>query len=149
MGARWFGDGLGDKISDVSGLRCDDPSLTKQSDKDAADINNIMKRWERTGELPNMIARDPHWGDFSDVPTLMEAFAIVDHAEEQFENLDAQVRVRFANDPIAFAAFATDPKNRDELSKLGLLKPQDAPKPAEGAATGGKGEPAPKAGSGQ
>lgn len=147
MGARWYGDDLGDSVSDETGLFCKDPSLTKQADKEAADINNIVRRYEKTGELPNMISRDPIWGDFSDVPTFQEAFVVVAKAEEQFAALDAPIRNRFGNDPAEFLRFATDPSNLEEMRTLGLLKPVIAP-PAP-AVEGGKGEPAPKAGSGQ
>lgn len=122
MSARWYGDGLGDEISDKTALRCADPSLTKQADRDAADINNILKRYEKTGELPNMIKRDPVWGDFADMPTFQEAFEVVAKAEEQFAALDAQVRRRFDNDPALFLAFASDPQNTEEMRSLGLLK---------------------------
>lgn len=98
-----------------------DKGLTKQADAKDCDINLLMKRFERTGTLPDMIVRDGHYGDYSDVPTLQEAFAIAAHAQEQFDNLDAPIRNRFDNDPLKFAAFATDPKNLGEMEKLGLL----------------------------
>lgn len=125
MSARWFGDGKGDEMSQATGLACKDVSLTKQADKESADINNIMKRYEKTGQLPEMIKTNPHWGDYSDAPTFQEAFEIVQKAEDQFAALDAQVRKRFGNNPAAFLEFASDPKNAKEMVDLGLLIPQD------------------------
>lgn len=124
---RWDGDGLNDQVSQATGLSCKDPSLTKQADKEAADINNILKRYEKTGSLPDMIARDPQWGDFADVPSFQEAFEIVAKAEEQFAALDAPIRKRFANDPAEFLAFVNDPRNEAEMRELGILKPKEAP----------------------
>lgn len=101
-----------------------DKGLTKQADAKDCDINAIFKRFERTGQLPNLIAREGRYGDFSAVPDYQEACEIVRHAEEQFLNLDVELRNRFENDPSKFLAFATDGKNIDEMEKLGLLKPE-------------------------
>lgn len=101
-----------------------DKGVTKQSDAKDCDINAIFKRYERTGQLPDMIVRDGSYGDFSEVPTYQEALNIVIRAKEQFMALDAGVRNRFDNDPAKFLAFATDEKNYDEMEKMGLLKPE-------------------------
>lgn len=101
-----------------------DKGVTKQSDLKDCDINSIFKKYERTGQLPDMIVREPRYGDFSNVPDYQEAKQIIADANEQFEALDVNVRNRFGNNPEAFLAFATDPKNIDELEKMGLLKPE-------------------------
>lgn len=101
-----------------------DPGLTKQSDAKDSDINNILKKWEKTGALPDMIVREPRYGDFSNVTDYQEALHIVRHAEEQFISLDAHIRNRFDNDPAKFLEFVQDPKNEDEMENLGLLKPE-------------------------
>lgn len=101
-----------------------DKGLTKQSDSRDCDINAMFKRFEKSGQLPNMIVRDGRYGDFSNVPDYQSAIGIVRHAHEQFEALDATIRNRFDNDPAKFLAFATDPKNTEEMEKLGLLNEQ-------------------------
>nr|QJB20273.1 MAG: internal scaffolding protein [Microvirus sp.] len=101
-----------------------DKGLTKQSDAKDCDINAIFRRYERTGQLPDMILKNGSYGDFSDVPTYQEALNIVIRAKEQFMALDAGVRNRFDNDPAKFLAFASDEKNYDEMEKMGLLKPE-------------------------
>lgn len=100
-----------------------DPGLTKQADAKDCDINSIFKRYEKTGQLPDMIVREPRYGDFSSVPSYQEAINIVRHAEEQFANLDVHLRNRFENDPVKFLEFCQDTKNLDEMEKLGLLSP--------------------------
>lgn len=97
---------------------------TKQADKESCDINNILKRYEKTGVLPDMIKQNPQYGDFSMAPDYQEALNIVRFAEEQFAALDAHIRLRFDNDPEKFLAFASDDKNYDEMEKMGLLKPE-------------------------
>lgn len=101
-----------------------DRGVTKQSDAKDCDINTIFKRYERTGQLPDMIVREPRYGDFSEVPDYQTSLEIVRTAQEQFDALGVDVRNRFANDPALFLAFVTDPKNVDEVERMGLLKPE-------------------------
>lgn len=101
-----------------------DRGVTKQADAKDCDINAIFKRFEKTGQLPDLIAKNGRYGDFSAVPDYQEAVQIVRTAEEQFMALEANVRNRFENDPAKFLAFVTDEKNYDEMEKMGLLKPE-------------------------
>jgi len=123
------GDGLNDEVSQATGLQCLSPSLAKQSEKDSCDINVILRRYEKTGILPDLIKQDPQYGDFADVPDFQAAHAIVSMAMAQFEALDAPLRKRFDNDPAQFLAFATDKANLEEMRKLGLAKPAPDPAP--------------------
>lgn len=108
-----------------------EPTLTKQSEKEACDINNIMARYQQTGVLPDMIRQDPQYGDFSDIGSFMEAQNIVAHANAQFAALDAHVRARFNNNPAEMLKFveqaANDPEKGSELVKLGLAIPREMP----------------------
>lgn len=116
-------------LDESTGEYVPEPSLTEQSHKDSCDINKILERYARTGELPTMINSDPRWGDFTDVPSYQKALEIVGHAQDQFESLDAPIRKRFGNDPQEFLAFASDPKNLPEMVKLGLAT-ERGPSPA-------------------
>lgn len=105
-------------------------SRTLQSDAEAADINNILKRYQRTGLLPEMIKTNPRYGEFADVPSYQEALNIVKLAHEQFDNLDAHVRARFQNSPEEFLAFTSNSDNLKEMVELGLAiekKPEIEP----------------------
>lgn len=101
--------------------------MTKQSFKDECDINNIMKKYKNTGMLPEMIKTQPQYGDFSEVSDYMESMNIVLKAQEQFQNLSADVRNRFQNDPALFLDFANDPKNGEEMVKMGLATKKEMP----------------------
>jgi len=101
-----------------------DKGVTKQADLKDCDINAIFKKYERCGQLPDMIVREGRYGDFSAVPDYQEALEIVRHAEEQFTNLDVSIRNRFENDPVKFLEFVNDPKNIDEMDRMGLLTPE-------------------------
>ena len=106
----------------VAVLDCQDGSRTKQSFKEECDINTIMKRYENTGVLPELIKTNPAYGDFSDVGTYLEAMSVVKLAEEQFSGLSAKVRDRFSNDPVKFLEFANNPGNGKEMIDLGLAQ---------------------------
>lgn len=99
------------------------PGRTVQAEKDSCDINKILERYTRTGQLPDMIRREPRYGDFSEVPTFQEALEVVQRAETQFAGLSARVRERFHNEPAEMLAFCSDPKNAEEMIKLGLALP--------------------------
>lgn len=95
---------------------------TKQSFRPECDINSIMAKYYKNGRLPEMIKRNPVYGDFSTAVDFQTAQNLVIRAEEQFNGLSAKVRDRFKNDPAEFLKFATDPKNQEELVAMGLAK---------------------------
>jgi len=102
------------------------PSRTHQSFKEESNINTIMKKFAKTGQLPEMINREPRYGDFIDAPDYLTAMNAVAHANEQFANLSAATRKRFSNDPAEFLEFATNPENGDEMIRLGLATRRQA-----------------------
>lgn len=119
-----------DEVSGESGLLCPEPTLAQQQFKDEADINTILERFGRTGELV-VPARLPQYGDFDQVNDYHSAMNAVRSAQESFEALPAKVRARFENDPARFVEFCMDETNRDELVALGLA--EAVQKPAEPA----------------
>lgn len=121
------------RASDEAGLKCEDLSLTKQADAKDADINEIVRRFNITGQLPQNI-RMPTYGDFTDIPTFQEAQNAIRLAQEAFDAMPAEIRSRFHNDPAEFVDFCSDENNRAEAIKLGLVPAQ----PASEAATAAK-----------
>lgn len=105
-------------------LHFNDESLTHQSFKDECDINNIVKKYKRTGIVTHVTSKVSRYDDLSDVPTFHEAMNIVASATQEFEQLPAALRKRFANDPAQFLDFVHDPKNVPEMRELGLLNPE-------------------------
>lgn len=106
-----------------------DPSLAKQSFAEECDINTIVRRFGLTGQLPQDV-RMPMTGDFTDVKNFHEAMQLVVEAREAFMQMPADVRARFGNDPGAFVDFASDPENKEEARRLGLLVPEAVKEPA-------------------
>lgn len=115
-----------------------EPSLTVQDQLEECDINLIVKKHEATGILPVMNL-PPVFGDFSDVKSYQDALQIVIEADKTFSALPADVRKRFGNDPAQFLDFVDDPKNADELVKMGLRTPQsDSSEKTTSTASGGE-----------
>lgn len=120
-----------DLASYDSGLLCEDLSLAVQDARDEVDINTIVRRFGLTGQLPDEV-RVPQYGDFVGLDDYHSAMNAVADANESFDALPADLRSRFNNDPAVFVEFCLDERNRDEMTKLGLLKPVE-PAPAEPA----------------
>jgi len=101
-----------------------EPSLTEQAHENDANINVIMARYERTGQMPKLTAT-PEYGDFSQVPDYRTALDMIRDRQATFGTLPAKVRERFSNDPAKFIDFVTNPENTDELYTMGLaIRPE-------------------------
>lgn len=108
-----------DKVSNETGLACEDASLTQQHQKDDADINTIVRRFGLTGELPSNL-RLPQYGDFIGIASYHDAMNKVLAAQAEFMKLPADLRAKFENSPEQFVEFCSDPENKEELIKMGL-----------------------------
>lgn len=104
-----------------------DKGFTVQADREDADINVIVSRFEKGMSINRLAAREPFFGDVSDLGDLQESLIKVQKANELFMGFDAQVRERFENDPVKFVEFFEDPKNLEEAVALGLAKPRPEP----------------------
>lgn len=107
---------------------CTGESRTKQEFRDECDINNIIKKFQRTGVLPVNGSRAIQ-GDFSDVPDYQTALNMVSQVEGAFAELPAKVRERFQNNAAQLMSFLDDPRNRSEAESLGLIEKKEAPTP--------------------
>jgi len=112
--------------SKANGLACLDPSKTKISEQASTDINEIVRQFGLTGQLPDN-PLPPQYGDFSDVLDYHGALNAVRRSEEAFQALPAALRDRFRNDPSLLIDFLGDETNREEAAQLGLVTtPPDA-----------------------
>lgn len=102
------------------------PSLTRTEFAEECDVNALMARYEKTGEMiPGRVQREPRYLDLSDVPDLHQAMSVLHAAEAAFNDLPAMVRRQFENDVQEFVRFAEDPANLDQLRQWGLAKPAE------------------------
>jgi len=108
--------------SDAHGLKCEDPSRAVQSQKDEADINNIVKAFGVTGQLPVGV-KVPTFGDFDGVSDYREAIEVVRAAEAAFLAVPSALREKLGHDPQKFLEWCADEGNLEEMRKLGLAVP--------------------------
>lgn len=112
------------------GIDCSvEPSMTKQEFRDECDINQIMARYEKTGQLPSVNYRQPMYGDVSSLASFHDAMNTVVQAEQMFMALPAELRDRFGNDPAQMLKFLDDPENKDEAIRLGIVNAPPEPEP--------------------
>lgn len=95
------------------------PGLTEQAHSRECDMNYIIDRYQATGLITHAKRFEGRYDDVS-VADFQEAMFLVKSAQSMFDALPANVRKRFANDPAEFISFVTDPRNSDEIDKLGL-----------------------------
>lgn len=92
--------------------------VTKQSFKDATDINKIIKKHQINVTRSHIEQFPPEvYGEFHGVD-LMGAIAQIDRAKDIFNELGSELRAEFDNDPIRFVKFAGHPDNNNKLREL-------------------------------
>jgi phage internal scaffolding protein len=123
-----------DAVSSSTGLACQDLSLTVQADAKDADINEIVRRFGLTGELPTGVAI-PQYGDFLGVYDYQTALNEIKRAESAFMAFPAHVRERFGHDVAEFLDWGLNPENAVEAQSLGINPNPVAGTPASGAAS--------------
>lgn len=104
-------------------------SMTQQDDANETDINVIVGRFVKSGQLPQLNMA-PLTGDFTNALDFRQAQEALKEANDAFAAIPANIRNRFNNDPAEFIEFANNPDNLAELRKLGLANPE-APPPIE------------------
>jgi len=112
-------------------------SRTKQSFKKETDLNYLIARYQKTGQLPRMPERTPQFG-YAPSVDFQEALQLVESAKNNFQQLPSHVRERFQNDPASFLAFVENPENAPKFAEYGLAEaktpanpPSDGKNPAE------------------
>lgn len=120
-----------DALSQVTGLRCDDESLTHQEFREESDINTIIDRFG-IGENPIEAQKWVTNVDISDAPdNYMDVMNQLNAAKAQFMTLPAKVRARFDHDPGQFVSFVSDASNAEEMVRMGLAEVRQAPSPSD------------------
>lgn len=104
-----------------------EPSLTDPSFKTECDINRIMEKFAKTGELPTNRRGEGVYADFSNVTDYASSMHAISQAQESFNGLPARIRRHFDNDPGKLLDFMSNPENAEEAFKLGLID-QEPPK---------------------
>ena len=94
------------------------PGKTKQSFKDSTDINKILAKAEKGQAISHLNRYQAQYGDFTDIPDLLEAQKRLEAGTQIFNELPGEIRREFHQSPAEFFAFVNDPKNSDRLSEI-------------------------------
>jgi phage internal scaffolding protein len=96
-------------------------SLTQQHHVEQVKIQNIIKRYDKTGILDHVARGVAHYGDYTKINEYKTYLDFVNSANESFAGLPSDIREKFSNDAGAFFEFATDPKNKEAMINMGLF----------------------------
>lgn len=124
-------------------------SRTQQSFKEECDVNRIMAKFRKTGEINHLNEHNPSYGDFATGLDFHTAQLAVADAQADFDSLSARIRAKMDNDPAKLLAFVADPENLEEARELGLIAPAPPapvdPSPQGAAASEAPASPSPAA----
>jgi len=113
-----------DAASLATGIAFDpEEDMAQQQFKDESDINKLIARFLRTGEMPPPRAPGAY-GDFTQVTDFQSAMEQLRAARSAFMELPAELRAEFENDPAQLLEFVQDDSNYDEAVELGLVPPR-------------------------
>lgn len=98
------------------------PSLTDQHYKDQCDVNNIIKKYKKTGQVTHLNRARGVFADLSGITDYHQMVNNIMTAQDAFGKLPAHLRSRFENDPGKLLEFLADSNNKEEAIKLGLVE---------------------------
>lgn len=114
------------------------PSLTVQSDADAADIKKILKRYKEVGIVEGLRTTEAQFRDVTELTDFADVFRVAKEAESQFMQLPSKVREIFDHDVANWLDTAHDPEKlallveKGEISPVKPTTPNDPPTNAPG-----------------
>lgn len=119
------------KVATVNTL----PSLADQSQKNACDVNRIIARYKKTGQITHTSKKQALYADLSEVTDLIGALEQVSKAADAFDALPAQLRKKLNNDPVNLLEYLADPNNDEEAIRYGIKTRPQQPAPAPATET--------------
>lgn len=96
--------------------------FTEQAHKDQCDINQILRKYDKTGLITHVSKMEGTYGNLTGMD-FKEAMDLVINANRMFKDLPSEIRKRFNQSPQDFLAFMEDPNNREEAIELGMINP--------------------------
>lgn len=99
-----------------------EPTKTQQQFKEQCDVNNIIKKYQQTGQLLHVARSQGVYTDLTNVGDYLESMVKITKAREAFDLLPSDVRKKFQNDPSELLSFLDKKENLEEAIKLGLIE---------------------------
>ncbi len=110
----------------------------KQSFKKECDINEIMKKYQKTGAVAHFNKMSARYEDVSPID-FKQAMDTITSTQQMFEALPSTLRNKFHEDPAEFLDFVQDDKNKQEMISLGMIDERPGSIPAKQGAEGDPG----------
>lgn len=98
----------------------DDLGKTRQEFKKETDINQILKKYQKTGLLTFVNRHQGSYGDFTGID-LRSSIETFEKASDMFMEMPSEMRKHFQNDPIEFLNFVNDKDNFEKAKEMGLI----------------------------
>lgn len=90
---------------------------TKQSFKDSCDINKLLEKGARQGGLSHLERHGARYGDFASIDWENLPMQLAE-GRQVFNELPAELKREFNQDPSQFFDYVTDPQNENRLTEL-------------------------------
>lgn len=103
-----------------------EPSMTQQQFKDDCDVNVIMDKFLKTGTITHLRREPGAYLNLLEMPDYQQSLQTVINAQNSFMELDADVRLKFDNDPGKFLEWLGDPSKEQEHVAMGLRVPKQS-----------------------
>lgn len=103
-------------------------SRTQQHLHEQTKMSSILARYDRTGQFNHVNVSPGMYGDFTQYQDLRSNIEKVRSAQAQFDQIPAQIRNKFDNDPTRLVEYLSNPSNLDEAESLGFLVRRQEPK---------------------
>lgn len=104
-----------------------EPTKTDQSFRKDCDVNTIISKFKKTGQITHLARNQGVYADLSTVTDLLSSLNQVKQAEEAFMTIPSELRYRLNNSPAEFVEWINDPKNNEEAIKYGLKSRSEIP----------------------
>lgn len=108
-------------------LKFNKPTRTKQSFKDEVNVNYIIEKFHSTGLLSWVNTTQHKFEDVSSAQDYQMSVNMILEANDMFDELPANIRKRFDNEPFKLLQFLEDGNNLEEAVALGLINEQINP----------------------
>ena len=94
---------------------------TEQHHKNECDVNQIIRKYDKTGLITHITRFEAKFGDLSghDFKTMQDQVAA---AAVMFQALPSEIRNKFDNNPADLLTFMDNPNNRKAAIEMGLIR---------------------------
>lgn len=98
-----------------------EPCIVEQHHSDDTVIQNILKRYDKTGVFYHVNQAQASYQDNTAFNEYADMYNKIKTADENFAALPAEIRAKFNNDTGAFLEFVNNDSNIEAMEEMGLI----------------------------